>query len=139
MRPDSALPTLLFYIARPDGSASGPHHAAFLRKGLASGALSPETRVSLKGTEDWLPLSDFMEDLGMPERQRLEPARRGGLPRASPARKFWGSALIVATLALSLAAAMFFHRQSLGAGVAALLVMAGCLAGALMLLDPLKK
>ncbi|MDB6133048.1 MAG: hypothetical protein JWM59_1291 [Verrucomicrobiales bacterium] len=88
---------LLFHVFRNDCTVTGPHPSATLRRELEFGQINLETEVCLDGTQDWLPLGDWADEIQLQVQQAAlaprsavyiqaanEPARN------TPIRIFWG-------------------------------------------------
>ena len=94
-------PALLFHIARPDGTVTGPHVIGAIRRELAAGTLNYETPLCMVGTEDWLPLHEWQNEIEPPAPPPVSASVKyaavleASRPEKSPVRIMFG---ILATL-----------------------------------------
>lgn len=110
---------LLFHVFRDGGAVTGPHPSAVLRRELESGDVSMETQVCLDGTQDWLPLSDWLDDI-QPAAQRAAAAPRSvtyaqivsAPPKNTPLRIFWGVLLLLAGISQALYCLDYYQANS---------------------------
>ena len=57
----------LLWINREEGTVTGPHGIAFLRRELDSGSITLDTLATQDGTQDWMPLETWGGELYPPE------------------------------------------------------------------------
>ncbi|RYD38968.1 MAG: DUF4339 domain-containing protein [Verrucomicrobiaceae bacterium] len=93
---------LLFHVFRDGGAVTGPHPSAALRRELESGSVSLDTQVCLAGTEDWLPLSDWADEIQPQAPPQQLSARTAAYvqavntpPKNTAVRIFWGVILLL--------------------------------------------
>lgn len=93
---------MLFYVVRSDGSVTGPHPIGVIRRGLGSGEFSYETQVCLEGTQDWLPLTEWANEIEPPAPAAQPPINRAAVyqqltekPKNTPLRIFWGVVILL--------------------------------------------
>ena len=66
----------LLWITRNDGTVTGPHGIAYLRRELDQGNLTLDTLAAQEGTEDWMPLETWGLELYPKEVTRRVPYAR---------------------------------------------------------------
>lgn len=71
---------LLFYLYREDGTVTGPHAAGYLRQGLKTGELSLDHQACMDGTQDWLPISEYLVELGVQQPENHHWVAQSELP-----------------------------------------------------------
>jgi len=109
---------LLFHVFRPDGSVTGPHPSAALRRELESGSVSLDTQICMDGTQDWLPLSDWADEIQPPPPPQQLSARTAAYvqavstpPKNTPSRIFWGVILLLTGIGQGSLTFAFFRAE----------------------------
>lgn len=119
--------TSRYYVSREDGTVTGPHHPAVIRKEIDAGTLTLDTPLCLDGTEDWMPAIEWGAEIVPPPPAPKAHAYTAALEpvgQKSALKSFW--ALVGIIIGLILCVSGVFAQNL---AITAVLIIIGLLWG----------